>query len=191
MGSGFGGLALAIRLQSAGCATTLYERRDRPGGRAYVYEDEGFTFDAGPTVITAPGCLDELFELTGRRLADHIELMPVDPFYRLSWEDGYRFDYSADAERMNAQIARKSPEDVDGYSRFLRYAEAVFEEGYVKLAHVPFTNLWTMVKAGPQLARLHGYRTVYGMVSRFIKDPQLRQAFSFHSLLVGGNPFSA
>jgi phytoene desaturase len=191
VGSGFGGLALAIRLQSAGCATTLFDKRDRAGGRAYVYEDEGFTFDAGPTVITAPNCLEELYALSGRRLADHVEMIPVDPFYRLTWEDGYRFDYTADVERTNEQIARKSPPDVDGYRRFLRYAEAVFEEGYVKLAHVPFLDLWSMVRAGPQLARLHGYRSVYGMVSKFIRDPQLRQAFSFHSLLVGGNPFSS
>ncbi len=191
VGSGFGGLALAIRLQSAGCATTLFDKRDRPGGRAYVYEDEGFTFDAGPTVITAPNCLEELYALSGRQLADHVEMIPVDPFYRLTWEDGYRFDYTADLERTSEQIARKSPADVEGYRRFLRYAEAVFEEGYVKLAHVPFLDLWSMVRAGPQLARLHGYRSVYGMVSKFIKDPQLRQAFSFHSLLVGGNPFSS
>lgn len=189
VGSGFGGLALAIRLQAAGFATTLVERRDRPGGRAYVYEDQGYTFDAGPTVITAPGVLEDLFTLAGRDMSDYVELLAVDPFYRLLWEDGYAFDYTNDVDRTIEQIACKSPRDVDGYRRFLDYAAQVFEEGYVKLGHVPFLDLWSMVRAAPQLARLQSWRSVYSMVSHFIDDPQLRQAFSFHSLLVGGNPF--
>ena len=121
IGSGFGGLALAIRLQSAGFQTTIFEARDKPGGRAYVYEDQGFTFDAGPTVITDPDCLRELFALTGRRLEDYVDLIPVRPFYRLCWEDGYVFDYSNDVEENNRQIQEKNPEDVDGYRRFLVY----------------------------------------------------------------------
>ena len=191
VGSGFGGLALAIRLQAAGVATTLFEQRDLPGGRAYVYKDQGFTFDAGPTVITAPTCLEELFELAGERMADHVDLVPVMPFYRLFWEDGATFDYSNDLEAVNRQIAALSPGDVDGYRRFLNYTERVFEQGYTRLAHVPFLNLWSMVRVAPQLMRLEAYRSVYDMVSRFISHDQLRQAFSFHSLLVGGNPFSA
>lgn len=190
IGSGFGGLATAIRLQSSGIRTTILEKRNRPGGRAYVYRDEGFTFDAGPTVITAPGCLEELFDLSGRRMSDYVELLPVVPFYRLYWEDGYQFDYSNDPVSTFDQIARKSPDDVDGYRRFLRYAEDVFQEGYVKLAHVPFLDWKSMVRAAPQLVRLQAYRSVYSIVSRFIRDEQLRQAFSFHSLLVGGNPFA-
>ena len=190
IGSGFGGLALAIRLQAAGIDTVVLERRDQPGGRAYVYRDDGFTFDAGPTVITAPGCLDELFALAGERRADHVELMPVTPFYRLFWEDGDTFDYSNDLETVLTQIRLRNPADVDGYLGFLRYAEQVFAEGYTKLAHVPFLNLWSMVRAAPQLVRLESYRTVYDMVSRFVQDDHLRQAFSFHSLLVGGNPFA-
>jgi phytoene desaturase len=189
VGSGFGGLALAIRLQAAGVATTLVEKRDRPGGRAYVYEDQGFTFDAGPTVITAPDCLRELFALAGRSLDDAVELLPVTPFYRLSWEDGDTFDYSADLEATRAQIARRSPADVAGYDAFLAYAEEVFEQGYTRLAHVPFLDWWSMVRVAPQLARLQAYRSVYDVVSRFVRDDHLRQAFSFHSLLVGGNPF--
>lgn len=191
IGSGFGGLTLAIRLQAAGIDTVLLEKRDRPGGRAYVYQDQGFTFDAGPTVITAPNCLEEVFEAAGRRLEDYVELMPVDPFYRLYWEDGYSFDYTNDLERTTAQIAAKNPKDADGYLRFLDYAEQVFDAGYTKLAHVPFLDIWSMVRAAPELVRLQSYRTVYDMVARFISDPQLREAFSFHSLLVGGNPFSA
>ncbi len=190
IGSGFGGLALAIRLQAAGVPTTLLEQRDKPGGRAYVYEDQGFTFDAGPTVITAPGCLEELFALGGERMADHVELLPVFPFYRLFWEDGDVFDYSNDSEALMRQIAARNPADVDGYRRFLAYAEQVFDQGYTKLAHVPFLDLWSMVRAAPQLVRLQAYRTVYDMVAKYIQDDHLRQTFSFHSLLVGGNPFA-
>jgi phytoene desaturase len=191
IGSGFGGLALAVRLQAAGVETTLVEKRDKPGGRAYVYEDQGFTFDGGPTIITAPHCLEELFEAAGRAMSDYVELLPVAPFYRLYWEDGYRFDYSNDMELLDEQIARKSPDDVDGYHRFIRYTEDVFREGYEKLAHVPFLDFWSMIRVAPQLVRLKAYRSVYDVVSSFVKDPHLRQVFSFHSLLVGGNPFAS
>jgi phytoene desaturase len=115
VGSGFGGLALAIRLQASGFQTVVFEKRDQAGGRAYVYRDEGFTFDAGPTVITAPDCLRELFAVAGRSLDDYVELLPVRPFYRLFWQDGYQFDYSDDAELIEAQIAAKSPGDLAGY----------------------------------------------------------------------------
>jgi phytoene desaturase len=189
IGSGFGGLSLAIRLQSAGIQTLLLEGRDKPGGRAYVYEDAGFTFDAGPTVITDPSALEELFALSGRRLADYVTLLPVSPFYRLCWEDGYSFDYVNEQEELERQIGSKSPADVAGYRRFLDYSRAVLQEGYVKLGHVPFPDFRSMTRVAPQLIRLQSYRSVHGMVSRFIRDPHLRQAFSFHSLLVGGNPF--
>ncbi len=190
IGSGFGGLALAIRLQSAGFDTTIFEQRDKPGGRAYVYEDQGFTFDAGPTVITDPDCLRELFALTGRSMEDYVDLMPVMPFYRLCWEDGYTFDYSNDPELNAKQIAEKSPVDVSGYKRFLDFADEVLKEGYIKLGTAPFLNFSDMIKAAPQLVRLQSYRSVYSMVAKFIKDEKLRQAFSFHTLLVGGNPFN-
>ncbi|ASL27118.1 phytoene desaturase [Azotobacter chroococcum] len=190
IGAGFGGLALAIRLQAAGIQTTLLEKRDKPGGRAYVYEDQGFVFDAGPTVITDPSALEELFTLSGRRLADYVELLPVSPFYRLCWEDGSRFDYVNDQALLDSQIRARNPADVDGYRRFLDYSRAVFEAGYLKLGSVPFLTFERMVMAAPQLVRLRAWRSVYGMVSSFIADDQLRQAFSFHSLLVGGNPFA-
>lgn len=189
IGSGLGGLAAAIRLQSSGIATTIFEKRDRPGGRAYVYRDHGFTFDAGPTVITAPHCLEELFELSGRRLSDYVELIPVEPFYRLKWEDGKSFDYGSSIEETLEQIGAMSPPDKDGYLRFLEYSREVFNEGYTKLVDVPFLNWWSMIRVSPQLLRLSAYKSVYSQVSRYIKDPHLRQAFSFHSLLVGGNPF--
>jgi len=189
IGAGFGGLALAIRLQSGGFETTLFEKRDKPGGRAYVYEDDGFVFDAGPTVITDPASLRELWSLSGRDMDDYVTLLPVDPFYQLCWEDGYRFDYVNDQARLDRQIAAKSKEDVEGYRRFLDYSRDVYREGYEKLGAVPFLSFWDMVKAAPQLIRLESHRSVYSKVASYIKDEQLRQAFSFHSLLVGGNPF--
>lgn len=190
IGSGFGGLALAIRLQAAGCRTVIFEKRDLPGGRAYVYRDHGFSFDAGPTVITAPDCLRELFSIAGKSMGDYVELLPVNPFYRLFWQDGFQFDYSDDPALLEAQIAKKSPEDLAGYKNFLKYSEEVFREGYEKLAHVPFLSWASMVSVAPQLVRLEAYRSVYSMVAKHIRDPHLRQLFSFHSLLVGGNPFT-
>ena len=190
VGAGFGGLALAIRLQASGMQTTLLEKRDKPGGRAYVYEDQGFVFDAGPTVITDPSCIEELFAAAGKRMQDYVEMLPVEPFYRLCWEDGSHFDYLNDQDALDRQIHARNPADVAGYQRFLAYSKAVFEEGYVKLGAVPFLSFRDMIQAGPQLARLQAWRSVYGMVSRFIQDEHLRQAFSFHSLLVGGNPFA-
>lgn len=190
IGAGFGGLALAIRLQAAGIPTLLLEARDKPGGRAYVYQDQGFTFDAGPTVITDPSAIEELFTLAGKRLADYVELLPVTPFYRLHWEDGKQLDYDNNQALLEQQIARFNPADVAGYRRFLAYSRAVFEEGYLKLGAVPFLSFRDMLRAGPQLARLQAWRSVYSKVSSYIADEHLRQAFSFHTLLVGGNPFT-
>lgn len=190
VGAGFGGLALAIRLQAGGTRTTLLEKRDKPGGRAYVYEDQGFVFDAGPTVITDPSCIEELFTVAGKRIEDYIEMLPVTPFYRLCWEDGTHFDYANDQEALDRQIHAINPADVAGYRRFLAYSKAVFEEGYIKLGTVPFLTFRDMIAAGPKLAQLQAWRSVYSMVAKFVQDEHLRQAFSFHSLLVGGNPFA-
>ena len=188
IGSGFGGLAAAIRLQSMGFETVCYEAHDKPGGRAYVYEDGGYIFDAGPTVITAPHCLEELFELSGRRLSDYVRLLPVTPLYRLSWSDGVSFDYLADEAGLIEQVRRVSPADVDGYRRFADYTRRVFAKGYEELGDVPFLHFTDMIRAAPDLAWLRADRSVYATVSRFVKDEHLRQAFSFHPLLVGGNP---
>jgi phytoene desaturase len=189
IGSGFGGLAAAIRLQAAGIQTTLYEARDRPGGRAYVYEDSGFVFDAGPTVITAPHIFEDLFAAAGRKLSDYVEMLPVEPFYRLVWEDGVAFDYTGDSDAMIEQIRRLRPQDVPGYERFVEYARRVFEAGYRELAATPFLRFSDMVRVAPDLIRLRADRSVYRTVSRFVKDEHVRQALSFHSLLVGGNPY--
>jgi phytoene desaturase len=188
VGSGFGGLAVAIRLAASGFAVTLFEARDKPGGRAYVYERDGYVFDAGPTVITAPECIDEVFTLAGRRRDDYVEFLPVTPFYRLLWEDGTRFDYDGDSESMGAQIERLMPDDRAGYERFVEYSKRVFEKGYEELAASPFLSFFDMVRVAPHLARLRADRSVFQTVSRFVKSPHLRQALSFHSLLVGGNP---
>jgi len=190
IGAGFGGLALAIRLQSAGVETTLVEARDKPGGRAYFWEKDGFTFDAGPTVITDPACLRELWALSGHDMAEDVTLAPVSPFYRLQWADGTSFDYTNDDVVLNAEIARLEPEDVAGYRKFLEYSAGVYHEGYEKLGHVAFLDFASMIKAAPSLARYQAWRSVYSMVSSFVKSEYLRQALSFHTLLVGGNPFT-
>ena len=188
VGAGFGGLALAIRLQSAGIDTTVVEARDKPGGRAYVWERDGFTFDAGPTVITDPDCLRELWHAAGHDMADDVELMPVMPFYRLNWPDGVTFDYSNDEPALHREIARIAPQDLGGYDEFLRYAAGVWQEGYVKLGHEAFLDFSSMIKAAPALARYQAWRSVYSVVSSYVKDEHLREALSFHTLLVGGNP---
>ncbi|MCP5403511.1 MAG: phytoene desaturase [Novosphingobium sp.] len=190
IGAGFGGLALAIRLQSSGVDTTLVEARDKPGGRAYYWERDGFTFDAGPTVITDPACLAELWQASGRDMAEDIELMPVTPFYRLNWRDGTNFDYSNEEAALRREILKIAPEDLAGYDEFLEYSAAVYQEGYVRLGHVPFLDFASMIKAAPALARHQAWRSVYSMVSSFMKNEKLREAFSFHTLLVGGNPMT-
>ncbi len=189
IGSGFGGLAAAIRLQAMGLATVIFEARDLPGGRAYVYRDQGFTFDAGPTVITAPHCIEELFAVAGRSMEDAVTLLPVKPYYRLVWSDGYAFDYSGGQPEMEAQIQARCPQDLQGYRDFVEYARKVFVKGYQELGAVPFLRFADMVRVAPDLIRLRADRTVYAAVARFVGDEHLRQALSFHSLLVGGNPF--
>ena len=190
IGAGFGGLALAIRLQSAGIATTVVEARDKPGGRAYHWRREGFTFDAGPTVITDPPCLNELWALSGQDMAADVDLVPVTPFYRLNWSDGTNFDYSNDEAALRAEIAKLDPADVAGYERFLDYSRGVYEEGYVKLGSVAFLDFAAMLRAAPALAKYQAWRSVYSIVSSYVKDERLRQALSFHTLLVGGNPMT-
>jgi phytoene desaturase len=190
IGAGFGGLALAIRLQSAGVRTTIVEARDKPGGRAYVWERDGHVFDAGPTVITDPDCLARLWQLSGQNIADDVELVPVTPFYRLDWPDGTVFDYTNDDEQLRASIEKLNPRDWEGYKRFLAYSAGVFEEGYRKLGTKAFESPLDMLKAAPALARYQAWRSVYSIVAGYVEDEHLRQALSFHTLLVGGNPLT-
>jgi phytoene desaturase len=190
VGAGFGGLAAAIRLQARGFRVTLVDKRDQPGGRAYVYRDAGFAFDGGPTVVTAPFLLEELFALAGERLEDHVKLVPVDPFYRVRFADGRVFDYNGDPEHMAAEVARFNPGDVDGYRRFVDESQKIFKVGFEDLADVPFSRATDMLKIVPQMVRLRSHLSVYSLVSRYIKDEALRVVMSFHPLLVGGNPFT-
>jgi phytoene desaturase len=190
IGAGFGGLALAIRLQSAGIPTTIVEGRDKPGGRGYHWKIDGFTFDAGPTVITEPPCLRELWELSGSDMSQDVELMPVSPFYRLNWPDGTNFDYVNGEEELHAQIRKISPDDLAGYERFLQYSGELYREGYQKLGTTAFLSVGQMLSAAPALLRYKAYRSLYSVVSGFVKDERLRQFLSFQTLLVGGNPMT-
>jgi phytoene desaturase len=190
IGSGFGGLAAAVRLGARGWRVTVLEQLDAPGGRAYVHKQDGFTFDAGPTVITAPFLLEELWSLCGRKLSDDVDLRPVTPYYRIRFDDGSFFDYSGDADAMRAEVARLAPDDVAGYERFLATSQEIFRIGFEQLGHVPFDHVTDMLRVAPDLARLQGWRTVYGLASRHVRNPKLRMVLTFQSLLVGGNPFA-
>jgi phytoene desaturase len=190
IGAGFGGLAAAIRLQARGFQVTLLDKRDQAGGRAYVYRDAGFAFDGGPTVITAPFLFEELFALAGKRMSDYLRMVPVDPFYRIRFHDGRVFDYNGDGERMAAEVAKFNPADVDGYQRFVEESKKIFAVGFEKLGDVPFGSWTDMAKIVPAMLRLRSHLSVYSLVSKYIKDPDLRVVMSFHPLLVGGNPFT-
>ena len=191
IGSGLGGLAAAVRLVARGFRVSVFERLDAPGGRAYVYHQDGFTFDAGPTIITAPFLLEELWSLCGRRLAQDVELHPISPFYRIRFDDGTTFDYSGDADAMRAQIARLAPADVAGYERLMAISEKIYKLGFERLGHLPFGSWFDMLRVLPDLLRLRAYRSVYELVAQEIKDSRLRVVFSLHPLLIGGNPFTA
>lgn len=190
IGSGFGGLAAAVRLGARGFHVTVLEQLDSPGGRARSFSLDGFTFDAGPTIITAPFLLEELWSLCGKRLADDVELKAVSPFYRIRFHDGDLLDCSADAAAMKSQIDRLAPDDYRGYEAFLRASEEIYKVAFERLAHVSFDSALGMLRLAPELLQLRAYRSVYGLVSSFVKHPKLRFALSFHPLFVGGNPFS-
>lgn len=190
IGSGFGGLAAAVRLGARGYRVTVVEKLDAPGGRAYVHRQDGFTFDAGPTIITAPFLFEELWRLCGRRLSDDVTLRPVSPFYRIRFDDGAMFDCSGDAAAMRDEIARFAPGDVAGYERFLKASEAIFKVGFEELGDVPFDSWTDMARILPVMLRLKSYRTVYDFVAAYVRDERLRVVLSFHPLLIGGNPFT-
>ncbi len=191
IGSGFGGLAAAVRLGARGYRVTVLEKLDTPGGRASVIRQDGFTFDAGPTIVTAPFLLEELWALCGRRLSDDVDLRPISPFYRIRFQDGAEFNYTGDAAAMRAEIARFNPDDIAGYERFMARSEAIFRVGFEQLGDKPFDSWTDMARVAPDLLRLGSLRSVHSLVAKHIRDPRLRVALSFHPLLVGGNPFSA
>ena len=189
IGAGFAGIATALRLKAIGYNVTLLERLDSLGGRAQVFQQGGYRHDAGPTVITAPFLFDELFELFDEKLADHLNFVPLDPFYRFHFADGSQFDYRASIEDTLTEIRRFEPDDADGYLRLLEKSRKVYNVGFKQLVHRPFTRIWDMVKQVPALLMLKCYKTVSQMVNSHLKHPLIRQAFSIHPLLVGGNPF--
>ncbi len=191
IGSGFGGLAAAIRLGARGYRVTVLEALPYAGGRAGVLRRDGFTFDRGPTIVTAPFLFDDLWTLCGKRRADHVELAPMNPFYRIRFDDGDEIACSNDDEAMRREVARISPDDLPGYERFLLKAREICRIGFEQLGDQPFGSPLDMLKIAPDLLRLEGYRSVHGLVSRFVKSPKLRVMLSFHPLLIGGNPFRA
>ncbi len=191
IGSGFGGLGAAARLAAQGYQVDIFEKLDKPGGRAYVFEQNGFKFDAGPTVITAPFMFDDIFDAAGRRREDYVEFRPLDPFYRIFDHHGRPFDYNDDPDFIAGQIQQRNPADVAGYGRFMQTTQAIFQKGFVELADQPFLHLSDMLKVAPDLIRLQSHKSVYRYVSQFIQDDFLRRCFSFHPLLIGGNPFDA
>lgn len=190
IGSGFGGLSAAIRLQSQGHCVTVIEKRDKPGGRAYVYEQDGFTFDGGPTIITAPWLIHDLFAACGKKSEDYLKIVPLDPFYNIRFEDGSVFRYNGDRENVRQQILNFNPADAAGYERFLHATEKIFQKGF-ELIDQPFTRFGDMVRILPDLVRLQSHKSVAAFVNGYIRDERLRQVFSFHPLLIGGNPFQS
>ena len=190
IGSGFGGLAAAARLAARGHAVEVFEKRDKLGGRAYVYDVNGFKFDGGPTVITAPWLFDEIWELAGRKREEYVQMVPCDPFYRIFDHTGRQFNYNGDHQFILREIDKWNPEDKAGYTRFMETTKDIFDTG-MALIDKPFLHVSDMIKVAPDLVRLQSYRSVYGYVSKFVKDDFLRRCFSFHPLLIGGNPMDA
>jgi len=191
IGSGFGGLGAAVRLAARGYDVEILEKRDKPGGRAYVYEINGFKFDGGPTIVTAPFMFDDIWELAGKRREDYFQLVKNDPFYRIFDHNRQPFNYNDDPEFIYEQIRQRNPEDVEGYKKFMSTTKAIFDKGFVELADKPFLSVMDMLKVAPDLIKMQSYLSVYSYAAQFIKDDFLRRVFSFHPLLIGGNPFDA
>jgi len=180
IGSGFGGLAAAIRLSVKGYQVQVYEKLDMAGGRAYVHKQDGFTFDAGPTIITLPYLIEELFTLCGKNMKDHIDLRLMSPFYRIRFDDGTHFDYSNDEASMLAEVAKFSPEDVQGFKNLMKASEQCFQLGFQDMGLIAFDSVTKIIRAMPKLMRMKAWRSIYSMVSKHIKHPKLRIVISFH-----------
>lgn len=191
IGAGFGGLAAGVRLGARGYRVTVVEALDGPGGRAYAYRQNGFTFDAGPTIITLPFLFEELWEMAGKRMSDHVRLVQTDPFYRLMFDDGSHFECSGDPARMRAEVQRLSPGDVRGYDAFLRESEKIYRFAFEELGQIPFSTFAPMIKAGPRFALNRAEQSVFRFASNTFKDHRLKIAFSFHPLFIGANPMDA
>ena len=190
IGGGFGGIASALRLKALGHDVTLIERLEALGGRAQVFNRNGFKHDAGPTVITAPFLFDELFELFNEKREDFVQFKALEPWYRFHFHNGETFDYSSTVEKTKKEMEKFSREDAKNYDNFLKASKDIFDIGFTKLADKPFVSFLFMLKQIPALLKLKSYLTVAQLVNKHIKNPNLRAAFSIHPLLVGGNPFS-
>tara|TARA_B100000029_G_scaffold224586_1_gene222457 strand:- start:31 stop:1491 length:1461 start_codon:yes stop_codon:yes gene_type:complete len=190
IGSGFGGIAAALRLRAKKYNVTLIEKHEDLGGRARVFKKNGFKFDAGPTVITAPYLINELFEMFNKNPKDYIKLTPLNTWYRFVFEDGTKFDYSGNEDQMKKQIEKINKKDVKGYENLVKFTKKIFEKGFLELADVPFDKPFFMLKQFPSLINLKSYKSVYSLVSSYVKDEKLRRMLSMHPLLVGGNPFT-
>ncbi len=191
VGAGLGGLAAAIRLGARGFRVTVLDRLAVPGGRATVFKQDGFIFDAGPTIITAPFVLEELWKFAGRNFYDDVKLQALDPYYVIRFDDGSAFTCSKDVIAMRAEVARISPDDVAGYDNFMRESEAIYKIGFEQLGHVPFPSIGSMAAILPDLLKLKAWQSVHSHVASHVRHPKLRMALSFHPLFVGGNPFRA
>ena len=190
IGGGFGGLAAALRCKKLGFDVTLVERLDMLGGRARVFQRQGYRHDAGPTVITAPFLFEELFNLYNENLKDYLNFVPLDPWYRFYFHNGKTFDYRPSIEDTNEEIRKFDPNDVKGYENLLSTSKEIFKIGFEKLSDKPFSSFWEMAKQVPSLLKLKSYLTVSQLVNSKLKNEFLRKAFSIHPLLVGGNPFT-
>ena len=190
IGSGFGGMAAALRLKAKGHNVTLIEKHEDLGGRARVFKKNGFTFDGGPTVITAPYLIDELFQLFDKNSKDYLEIKSLKTWYQFVFEDGFKFDYSGDEEEMVNQIKKINEKDVNGYKNLVNFTKKIFDKGFTELSDVPFDKPSFMLKQIPSLFNLKSYKSVYGLVSSYIENEKLRRLLSMHPLLVGGNPFT-
>ena len=190
IGSGFGGIAAALRLRAKGHKVTLVEKHNDLGGRARVFRRNGFIFDGGPTVITAPYLINEIFELFNKNPNDYINLSPLKVWYQFIFEDKSKFDYSGDENDMKKQIEKISKEDVLGYEKLVNFTKKIFDKGFTELADVPFDRPFVMMQQLPALLKLKSYKSVYSLVSSYIKNEKLRRMLSMHPLLVGGNPFT-
>ena len=190
IGSGFGGIAAALRLKAKGHKVTLIEKHPDLGGRARVFRKNGFIFDGGPTVITAPYLINELFELFKKNPKDYIKLSPLKVWYQFVFEDKSKFNYSGNENEMKAQIKELNKEDVKGYEKLVNFTKKIFDKGFTELADIPFDKPFVMMQQLPSLLKLKSYKSVYSLVSSYIKNEKLRRILSMHPLLVGGNPFT-
>jgi len=189
VGAGFGGISAALRLKSLGYNVTIFEKLNQLGGRARTFRKSGFIFDAGPTVITAPFLFDELFSLFNKKREDYVTFVKLDPWYRFYFSSNKKvFNYSDSLKATENEISKFNSQDVDGYRNLLELSEKIFNVGFQKLSFVPFHNLFFMIKQIPTLIKLRSYLSVFKLVSKFIKNKQIRQALSIQPLLLGGNP---